>query len=75
MLKELRPVGPVRASMVATDDHIFVTEKSGKTTVFKNDSSWTVVAENEIGEEVLASAALSEGDFLLRTIGHLVLIR
>ena len=75
VLNELRPLGPVRASMVATSDHIYITEKSGKTTVIKNDSSWTVEAENEIGEEVFASAAISNGDFILRSENHLVLIR
>lgn len=74
-LREFRPVGPVRASMVANEDYIFVTEKSGKTTVIKNDSTWTVVAENELDEEVLASAAISDGDFVLRGTNNLYLIR
>ncbi|MEM8736231.1 MAG: PQQ-binding-like beta-propeller repeat protein [Planctomycetota bacterium] len=75
VLKEKRPVGAVRASMVATEDHIFVTEKSGKTTVITNDSNWNVVAENELDEGVLASAAISNGDLIFRTTNHLVLIR
>lgn len=75
LLKELRPVGPVRASMVANEDYIFITEKSGKTTVIKNDATWTVVAENEIGEEVNASLAVSNGDILIRGDKHLYLIR
>ncbi|MFN3189003.1 MAG: PQQ-binding-like beta-propeller repeat protein [Aureliella sp.] len=75
VLNEKRAVGAVRASMVATDEHIFVTEKSGKTTVITNDASWNVVAENELGEGVMASAAISNGDFIFRTTNHLVLVR
>lgn len=75
VLNALRPVGPIRASMVATTDHIFVTEKNGKTTVIENNSDWKVVAENEIGEQVLASAAIAGNDFIIRSTAHLFLIR
>ena len=75
VVKELRPVGPVRASMVATDQYIYVTEKTGKTTVIENNSDWRVVSENDLAEEVMASAAIVGGDFILRTSNHLVLIR
>ena len=75
VVNELRATGPVRASMVATEQFIYVTEKSGKTTVFKNDKTWTVVEENEIDEPVMASAAISNGDFILRSARHLLLIR
>ncbi|HBE68946.1 MAG TPA: serine/threonine protein kinase [Planctomycetaceae bacterium] len=75
VLNALRPVGPVRASMVATKDHIFVTEKCGKTTVIKNNANWEVVSENDIGEEVLASAAIAGNEFIIRSTQHLFLIR
>lgn len=75
VLNELRPVGDVRASMIANDDYILVTEKNGKTTIIKNDPTWTVIAENEIGEEVNASLAVSNGDLLIRGDQHLYLIR
>lgn len=75
VVNELRGVGPVRASMVATPDRIYITEKQGRTTVIANNSDWQVLSVNEIGEEVMASAAISGGDFVLRTLRHLVLIR
>ncbi len=75
LLQQRRAVGPVKASMVATQDRIYINEVSGKTTVIANDSSWTVLATNEIEGEVVASPAFSNGDVVLRTRDSLLLIR
>lgn len=75
LLRRARPLGPVRASMVATPDRIYATERDGRTTVIANDSEWHVLAVNDVGEEIYASPAISNGDFILRTVEHLMLIR
>ncbi len=75
LLKELRGVGAIRASMVSTTDRIYMVAESGRTTVIANDSSWNVLARNEIGEEVVASPAISNGDLIIRSKSSLLLIR
>ncbi|MCA9126458.1 MAG: PQQ-binding-like beta-propeller repeat protein [Planctomycetales bacterium] len=75
VLNERRAVGAVKASMIANANYIFVTEVSGRTTVIKNDESWSVVSQNQLDEEVVASPALSNGDLIIRGRNHLFLIR
>ena len=60
--------------MIANRDHIYITEVSGRTTVIKNDATWTIVAENDLNEEVVASPAVSNGMLIFRTASHLVAI-
>ncbi len=75
LLNERRAVGPLKASMVATPNHIFITELNGRTTVIANEAAYNVVATNDLDEEVVASPAISNGDFILRTRDHLWLVR
>lgn len=75
VLKQLRAVGPVRSSMFATKDRIYITEQSGRTTVISNNEKWKVLAVNELDEQVLASSAISNGDIAIRTAASLFLIR
>ncbi len=75
VLQERRAVGPVKASMVATANRIYITETCGKTTVIENGSAWNVLAVNDLSSEVVASPAISNGDFIMRTRDSLVLIR
>lgn len=75
VLKLLRAVGQVRSSMVATEDRIYVTEQSGRTTVVANNEEWDVLAVNDLDEDVLASIAISNGDIVIRTVENLFLIR
>jgi outer membrane protein assembly factor BamB len=75
LLWQRRAVGAVKASMVANQQHIYITESSGRTTVINNGSEWDVVSENELGEPVVASPAISNGDVILRGERHLYLIR
>lgn len=75
VLQERRAVGPVKASMVATANRIYITETCGKTTVIENSPSWNVLAVNNLSSEVVASPAISNGDFIVRTRDSLFLIR
>ncbi len=75
VLKQLRAVGPVRSSMFATKDRIYITEQSGRTTVVANNEKWEVLAVNDLDEQVLASSAISNGDIVIRTTASLFLIR
>lgn len=70
-----RAVGAVKASMVASPKHIYITQSNGRTTVIDNQLNWQVVSENDIGETVVASPAISDGDFIIRSEQHLYLIR
>ena len=74
-LAQRRAVGAVRASMFANESHIYITEVSGKTTVIENKAEWNVVSENELGEQMVASPAVSNGDIVLRGTSNLYLIR
>lgn len=75
LLYQRRAVGAVKASMVATAKHIYITELSGRTTVIDDSSQWKIVSENEVGEPIVASPAISNGDLILRSEHHLFLIR
>ena len=61
--------------MVANRKNIYITEESGRTTVVNAESEWSVVAENDLGEGVVASPAISNGDIFIRGEKHLFLIR
>lgn len=74
-LMQRRAVGPIRSSMIANDNYIYITEVSGKTTVIQNNAGWKVVAENELGERIVASPAVSNGEIIFRGEQHLFLIR
>ena len=51
--------GTFSASPVLVGDHIYVTNESGTTAVFKaNPNAFELVAENQLGEEVIASAPI-----------------
>ena len=59
--------GQFRTSPIHSGGNIFVTDMSGKTTVFRaNPDAYEVVAENTLGTEGFASPAVSNGDLFLR---------
>lgn len=59
--------GAFRASPICADGKLYVTSTSGKTTVFRaNPERWEVVAENQLGNEALASPAVSRGQLFFR---------
>lgn len=63
------------ASPVSADGKVFFTNEAGSTLVLDAAQPDSVeLARNEIGEEVFASAAISQGRFFLRTAKNLVCI-
>jgi outer membrane protein assembly factor BamB len=74
ILKEGRSsggLGEYFASPVAADGKVFLANTEGKITVLKAGAEWEVLAVNEIGDEVNATPALSEGRVYVRTRGAL----
>jgi hypothetical protein len=56
------------------DGKIFITSEEGLTTVVKAGPAFEVLAENNIGEFVLSSIAISDGQLFLRGDKHLYAI-
>ena len=67
--------GKFTASAVAGDGKVYFTNEAGTTTVVKAGPAFEVLAENALGEEVLASPAIARGALFLRTEKHLYSIR
>lgn len=60
--------GKFRSSPVCSGGNIFVTDMSGKSTVFRaSPEKFELVAENQLGDEGFASPAISQGELFLRT--------
>lgn len=59
--------GNFRVSPILNDGHIFITDMSGKTTVFKaQPTSLEIVAENQLGTEGFATPGISRGQMFHR---------
>ncbi len=72
MLKQGRSpsaLGEYYASPVAADGKVFLANTEGKITVLKAAAQWEVLSVNELGDEVNATPALSEGRLYIRTRG------
>jgi outer membrane protein assembly factor BamB len=70
LLKEGRSreaIGEYYASPVAADNKLFLANTDGKMTVLKAGAEWEVLAVNDLGDEVHATPALSEGRIYVRT--------
>ncbi|MBK6797488.1 MAG: PQQ-binding-like beta-propeller repeat protein [Acidobacteria bacterium] len=70
MLKQGRSpnaLGEYYASPVAADGKVFLVNTEGKITVLKAGAEWEVLAVNEIGDEIGATPALSNGRIYVRT--------
>jgi outer membrane protein assembly factor BamB len=63
------------SSPVAADGKVYFASEEGHVYVLKAGPTFEVLAENEMGESVLATPAISEGTLLYRTQGHLVAIK
>jgi lipoprotein NlpI len=63
------------ASAVAGDGKVYFTNESGTTFVVKAGPAFELLAENRLGEEVLASPAIARGALFIRTEKHLYCIR
>ncbi len=62
------------ASPVATDGKVYFTSEDGSIFVVKAGPEFEVLAENPMGETLMATPALSEGVMYVRTRGHLVAV-
>ena len=59
--------GTYSSSPVLADGNLYVTSEDGVTTVMKADSSFEVIAENDLESYTLSSVAVSEGQLFMRT--------
>jgi outer membrane protein assembly factor BamB len=74
LLKEGRSrdaMGEYYASPVAADGKVFLANAEGKITVLKAGGEWEILGVNDLGEEVHATPALSDGRIYVRTRGTL----
>jgi outer membrane protein assembly factor BamB len=62
------------ASPVAVDGKVFFTNDNGETFVLRAGSTFDLLHTNRLGERILASPALVEGRWYIRTDGHLLAI-
>ncbi|MFO0924160.1 MAG: PQQ-binding-like beta-propeller repeat protein [Pirellulales bacterium] len=62
------------ASPVAGDGHLFVTAENGTTFVVPLEGECNIVAENSLGESVLATPAIAGGKIIIRGEHHLYAI-
>ncbi len=60
-----------RASPVYADGRIYLSARDGKVTVVKASEKVEIVAENELGEDISSSPAISNGVIYLRSFQHL----
>lgn len=67
-------MGKQYASPVLADGLVYMPNDEGVTTVIKPGKAFEMVARNEIGEQMIASAAISNGKIFLRGEEHLFCI-
>ncbi|QQS46564.1 MAG: PQQ-like beta-propeller repeat protein [Acidobacteriota bacterium] len=60
-------LGEYYASPVAADGKVYLASTEGKISVLKAGAEWEVLAVNDLGEEISATPALSEGRIYVRT--------
>ncbi len=65
----------ISASPVIVDDKLFVTTDDGQTFVMKTGPEFELLHTNDIGERTLASPALVDGTWYIRTASQLIAIR
>ena len=70
--KRLR--GTFSASLVAADGRLYATDERGNVYVFRAADAFELLAENELGERCLATAAIAGGELFIRTQNHLYCI-
>lgn len=59
------------SSPVAADGRLYITNEDGHTFVVKLGREYQLIGENELGEQVMASPAISDGVLFLRGRSHL----
>ena len=63
------------ASPVAADGKVYFSSEDGSVYVVQAGPKFEILAENPMGETLMATPALSEGVMYIRTRGHLVAVR
>ena len=63
------------SSPVASNGNLYCTSEEGLTFVVAMDGKGTVISQNELGEAVLTSAAISQGKLLIRGEKHLFAVQ
>ena len=64
----------ISASPVVVDDKLFVTNDEGQTFVLRTGPEFELLHINDIGARTLASPALVDGTWYIRTSGELIAI-
>ena len=59
------------SSPIGADGKVYMASQTGKVSVLKARGDWPVLATNELGEEIYATPAVSEGRIYLRTTSTL----
>ena len=63
------------ASIVATQERIYATSEEGDVFAVRAGDAFEVVGRSSLGEEAMATPAISDGTIYWRTRGHLVAVR
>lgn len=71
---QARTEGIFSASPVAGDGKVYLLSETGETIVLKAGREFQVIARNDLGERLVASPAISEGQLFIRTDGFLFCI-
>lgn len=69
--KKERVTGSTWGSLVAADGRLYVTNTAGETLVLAANPKLEVLAKNPLGEKVLGSLAVSDGELFIRSYQHL----
>jgi outer membrane protein assembly factor BamB len=67
--------GIYSASPVAAEGRIYLLNESGETVVLRAGPELNILERNPLGERVVASPAISDGGFFVRTDSHLICVR
>lgn len=70
-----RCTGPISASILHADGHLYLQDEAGQGVVVKPGHTFEVIQRNPLGERSLASMAIVESDLLIRTQGHLFRVK
>lgn len=70
-----RCTGPISASLLAADGKLYLQDEKGLGIVVKPGKSFSILAQNDLGEHSLASYAVIDSDLLIRTEGNLYRIK
>lgn len=65
----------VTASLIASQNHLYVTDEDGRITVLETRPPFDTLVENELKEACLATPALSGDALFVRTARHLICYR